>query len=305
MGGAVSAGHDNDELITNLCEANYIRSKEIEEVFRLVDRGDYFPGDYVEDAYKDLAWKQGNVHISAPCIYCEVMEALELKEGQSFLNLGSGTGYLSTLAGLIIGPVGMNHGVELFPDVIEYSSSRLAHFLKHTKGLNPARFARPRFVLGNCLMMNSSYRKYDRVYCGAGCPTEHENYFKSLVKVGGILIMPIRDNLVKYKRINETEWEENCLLPVQFASLIEPEKTEITDSIIEIPSEPYTLQELSRFCILKSLGDNHSKAIRGLPLPQQLQKYLDFYREPMEKKRRVEKRNGDQVFMEFDLVLKR
>ena len=39
---------------------------------------------------------------------------------------------------------------------------------------------------------------------------------------------------MKFKRISETEWEDSSLLPVQFASLIEPEKAEITDSIIEI-----------------------------------------------------------------------
>lgn len=195
MGGAVSAGHDNDELITNLCEANYIKTKEVEEVFRLVDRGDYFPGEYPEDAYKDLAWKQGNVHISAPCIYCEVMEAFELEEGLSFLNLGSGTGYLSTLVGLMIGPKGLNHGVELFEDVIQYSYAKLSNFMKHAKGLNPARLAMPVFVKGNCMMLNPSYRKYDRVYCGAGCSPEQESYFKSLVKVGGILIVPIRDTV--------------------------------------------------------------------------------------------------------------
>ena len=36
MGGAVSAGEDNDELIDNLVEADYIKSAHIERVFRWV-----------------------------------------------------------------------------------------------------------------------------------------------------------------------------------------------------------------------------------------------------------------------------
>ena len=40
--------------------------------------------------------------------------------------------------------------------------------------------------------------------------------------------------LIKYKRISESEWEETSLLPVQFASLITSEKAEIADRLIEI-----------------------------------------------------------------------
>ncbi len=207
MGGAVSAGQDNDELVTNLCQANYIKSLETENVFRVVDRGNYFPGDYPEDAYKDLAWKQGNVHISAPCIYCEVMEAFELKEGLSFLNLGSGTGYLSTMVGLIIGPYGTNHGVELFRDVIDYANEKLVKFMKYNNAFNPAKFCIPQFVLGNSLLMNPSYRKYDRVYCGAACLPEHEDYLKSLLKINGILIVPARDSVSFYPIFQNLEYQ--------------------------------------------------------------------------------------------------
>jgi hypothetical protein len=38
MGGAVSAGEDNDNLIDNLLEADHIKSPEVERVFRAVDR---------------------------------------------------------------------------------------------------------------------------------------------------------------------------------------------------------------------------------------------------------------------------
>ena len=52
MGGAVSAGEDNDELIDNLVEADYIKSPHIERVFRAVDRADYYLPDHRDNAYK-------------------------------------------------------------------------------------------------------------------------------------------------------------------------------------------------------------------------------------------------------------
>ena len=82
MGGVVSGGENNDELIDNLVESKYIRSDEVEKVFRIIDRADYFPGEYLSDAWKDMAWKSGKVHISAPCIYCEALESFELKPGK-------------------------------------------------------------------------------------------------------------------------------------------------------------------------------------------------------------------------------
>lgn len=104
----MSAGEDNDELIDNLKEAQYIRTELVEQAFRAIDRADYYLEEFKENAYKDLAWKHGNIHLSAPCIYSEVMEALDLQPGLSFLNLGSGTGYLSSMVGLILGESGQS-----------------------------------------------------------------------------------------------------------------------------------------------------------------------------------------------------
>lgn len=72
------------------------------------------------------------------------------------------------------------------------------------------------------MCLNSDFPQYDRVYCGASCPENHENYMKNLIKVGGILIMPLNDKLLQIKRTSETTWEETFLLSVSFASLISP-----------------------------------------------------------------------------------
>ncbi|XP_010142533.1 PREDICTED: protein-L-isoaspartate O-methyltransferase domain-containing protein 2 isoform X2 [Buceros rhinoceros silvestris] len=193
MGGAVSAGEDNDELIDNLKEAQYIRTELVEQAFRAIDRADYYLEEFKDNAYKDLAWKHGNIHLSAPCIYSEVMEALDLHPGLSFLNLGSGTGYLSSMVGLILGPFGVNHGVELHSDVIEYAKQKLDFFIKTSDSFDKFEFCEPSFVTGNCLEISPDCTQYDRVYCGAGVQKEHEDYMKNLLKVGGILVMPLEE----------------------------------------------------------------------------------------------------------------
>lgn len=195
MGGAVSAGENNDELIDNLKGAGYIRTEAVEQAFRDIDRSEYFPDTTKQHAYKDVAWKHKNIHLSAPCIYSEVMESLELEEGLSFLNLGSGTGYLSTLVGLIIGPSGTNHGVEIFEDVVDYANKKIHKFMETNSAFKGINFCMPVFVVGNCLAMDGTYRQYDRVYCGAACPAEYEEYMKSLIKMNGILVMPFKDNV--------------------------------------------------------------------------------------------------------------
>ncbi|XP_032461031.1 protein-L-isoaspartate O-methyltransferase domain-containing protein 2 isoform X3 [Phocoena sinus] len=230
MGGAVSAGEDNDELIDHLKAAQYIRSELVERAFRAVDRADYYLEEFKENAYKDLAWKHGNIHLSAPCIYSEVMEALDLQPGLSFLNLGSGTGYLSSMVGLILGPFGVNHGVELHSDVTEYAKQKLDFFIRTSDSFDKFDFCEPSFVTGNCLEISPGCSQYDRVYCGAGVQKQHEGYMKSLLKVGGVLVMPLEEKLTKITRTGPSAWETKKILAVSFAPLIQPCQSESGES---------------------------------------------------------------------------
>ncbi|KAI4877259.1 hypothetical protein NFI96_014315 [Prochilodus magdalenae] len=255
MGGAVSAGEDNDELIDNLKEAHYIRSDLVERAFRAIDRADYYLDEYRDSAYKDLAWRHGNLHLSAPCIYSEVMEALELRPGLSFLNLGSGTGYLSTMVGLILGPFGVNHGVELHADVVEYAYQKLDYFIKTSDSFDKFEFCEPSFVVGNCLEIPPESRQYDRVYCGAGVQKEYENYMKNLLKIGGILVLPLEEKLTKITRTGQNTWETKKIIAVTFAPLVQP-KQSINGRGKSVPLpifEVRTLQDLARISIRHTL----------------------------------------------------
>lgn len=268
MGGAVSAGEDNDDLIDNLKEAYYIRSDLVERAFRAIDRADYYLDEYRDNAYKDLAWRHGNIHLSAPCIYSEVMEALDLHPGLSFLNLGSGTGYLSTMVGLILGPFGVNHGIELHADVIEYAYQKLDSFIKTSDSFDKFEFCEPSFVVGNCLEIPPETRQYDRVYCGAGVQKENEDYMKNLLKIGGILVMPLEEKLTKITRTGINNWETKKIISVSFAPLVLPKhSTNGRPKTVPLPKyEVRTLQELARICIrhtLRVTTDDGSSQSRG------------------------------------------
>ncbi|KAL6489187.1 hypothetical protein MHYP_G00029280 [Metynnis hypsauchen] len=255
MGGAVSAGEDNDDLIDNLKEAQYIRTDKVEQAFRAIDRGDYYLEGYRDNAYKDLAWKHGNIHLSAPCIYSEVMEALNLQQGLSFLNLGSGTGYLSTMVGLIIGPFGVNHGVELHKDVVEYAKDRLEEFIRNSDSFDKFEFCEPSFVVGNCLEISSDSHQYDRIYCGAGVQKDHENYMKVMLKVGGILVMPIEDQLTQITRTGQSSWESKNILAVSFAPLVQQSRNDGSkpDAVVLPPFSVRSLQDLARIYIRRTV----------------------------------------------------
>lgn len=65
-------------------------------------------------------------------------------------------------------------------------------------------FCEPSFVVGNCLEIVPESRQYDRVYCGAGVQREHEEYMKKLLKVGGILVLPLEE------KVNNRNSKEFC-----------------------------------------------------------------------------------------------
>ncbi|XP_040028127.2 protein-L-isoaspartate O-methyltransferase domain-containing protein 1 [Gasterosteus aculeatus] len=272
MGGAVSAGEDNDDLIDNLKEAQYIRTEKVEQAFRAIDRGDYYLNGYRDSAYKDLAWKHGNIHLSAPCIYSEVMEALKLQPGLSFLNLGSGTGYLSTMVGLIIGPFGVNHGVELHKDVVEYAREKLDDFIKSSDSFDKFEFCEPVFVVGNCLEISTDSHQYDRIYCGAGVQKDHENYMKVLLKIGGILVMPIEDQLTQITRTGQCTWDSKNILAVSFAPLAQQSVAdgEKPDAVQLPPVTVRGLQDLSRISIRRTLRSLSKEEAQGKDVAQRL-----------------------------------
>lgn len=83
----------------------------------------------------------------------------------------------------------------MYSEIVDFAYERLDDFMSNSSAVDEYDFCEPSFVVGNCLMLDSSCQQYDRVYCGASCPEEYESYIKNLVKIGGILIMPLNEKV--------------------------------------------------------------------------------------------------------------
>lgn len=100
------------------------------------------------------------------------------------------------MAGLLIGPYGINHGVEIYQENIEFAHEKQEEFLRKFSWYDPMEFCEPFFVVGNGLLLSPGNLLYDRIYCGAACPPEHAQLMKNMLAIGGILVMP-HDNQVR------------------------------------------------------------------------------------------------------------
>ncbi|XP_070238514.1 protein-L-isoaspartate O-methyltransferase domain-containing protein 1 isoform X2 [Bos mutus] len=194
------------------------------------------------------------------------------------------------------GPFGINHGIELHSDVVEYAKEKLESFIKNSDSFDKFEFCEPAFVVGNCLQIASDSHQYDRIYCGAGVQKDHENYMKILLKVGGILVMPIEDQLTQIMRTGQNTWESKNILAVSFAPLVQPSKNDNgkPDSVGLPPCAVRNLQDLARIYIRRTLRNFINDEMQAKGIPQRAP--------PKRKRKRVKQRINTYVFVGNQLI---
>lgn len=101
---------------------------------------------------------------------------------------------------------------------MEYATKRVREFWRTSPAVDEYDFCRPKFLNGNCLSLRGIHQ-YDRVYCGAACTETHESYMKNLIKVGGILILPVSHELRRIRRTSWDTWKTEVIMNVCYASL--------------------------------------------------------------------------------------
>eukprot|EP00903_Cladosiphon_okamuranus_P006015 g5935.t1 len=209
----------NDDLVEYMQKHGMVKTPAILEAFRAVDRGDFATPHLGQVAYLNRPVQDGDVHLSAPFIYADALEELNPRPGMSFLNIGSGTCYLSYLVSILIGERGANHGVELNGVLVEHSARCVA-----AMDVKLGRKTDIQVLEGNGLNVAvEPDGGYDCVYVGAGCdPDLTLPYLKGLLNVGGVMVAPFREELIRMERMSDGSFSSRTLCNVCFSPIAMP-----------------------------------------------------------------------------------
>jgi protein-L-isoaspartate O-methyltransferase len=117
----------------------------------------------------------------------------------SFLNIGSGTGYLSSIVAHILGPTGICYGIEINRHAYDHGISCVQRWKEENRQLE---LPWMEFIHGNGLNiatdMGESVLGFDRIYVGAAVERSKLSQLTALLRVGGILVGP---GTLVYRRV--------------------------------------------------------------------------------------------------------
>ncbi|XP_033630176.1 protein-L-isoaspartate(D-aspartate) O-methyltransferase-like isoform X1 [Asterias rubens] len=181
-----SSGTTHEELVYKLKQHGIIKTDSVHNAMKQVDRKNY--SKTKSDPYADSPQGIGYaVTISAPHMHAHALELLKdhLGEGNSALDVGSGSGYLTACMGLMVGETGRVIGIDHIKELVEWSVSNVAK--EHSNLLDSGRV---KLVVGDGRKGYPEGGPYDAIHVGAAAPLLPPALIEQL-KPGGRLIIPV------------------------------------------------------------------------------------------------------------------
>ena len=202
------------DLIDDLVKEKWLKTPEIISAFRKIKRVDFMPDDMKDLAEIDEAMPIGyGQTISQPLVVAFMLELLEPKAGEKILDVGSGSGWTSSLLSEIAGEKGKVIALELVPELKEFGEKNAAKYSFVEKGT----------VEFLCCDGSKGYEKeapFDKILASASARRLPEAWKKQL-KIGGRIVTPINSSIWLFIKKSEDEFEEKEYPGFVFVPLIE------------------------------------------------------------------------------------
>ena len=207
-------------LVEELVRSGIAMSERIKEVLMSIDRKDFVPSE--SHAYEDRPQRIGfNTTVSAPHMHAMTLCFLEdyLHPGQSVLDIGCGSGYLTVCLAKMIGRgkvYGVDHIEELINQAVDNIRKNNLHLIQKPD-------LELRMICRDGRLGLEDYGPFDVIHIGAATPEIPAPLVEQL-KVGGILMAPVghiqhSQQITIVKKNDNGTLEYNRLMSVSYAPL--------------------------------------------------------------------------------------
>jgi len=200
----------NRKLIDAMIFSRALKTPRIVEAFEKIDRSYFVPEKFKKRIYVDAPLPIGkNQTISQPSTVAFMIEHLHPKKGDKILDIGSGSGWTTSLLCQITGATGSVIGVERVDELVDVGQKNLAqfHFAKHCK------IQKASDKLGIC------DETFDKILVSASAKEIPKELFLQL-KIGGTLVIPVQNSIFKFTKVSPTEVESQEFAGFVFVPLI-------------------------------------------------------------------------------------
>jgi protein-L-isoaspartate(D-aspartate) O-methyltransferase len=201
-----------ERMIERQLVARGIRDDGVLDAMRRVPRAEFVDDSLKQFAYQDRPLPIGEGQtISQPYIVALMLEAAEIRPDNRVLDVGAGSGYASAVAAQLAAEV---YAIERHRSLVERAEVRFLALgyrnIVLRQGDGTARWP--------------GAEKFD-VILVAAAGSHVPAALKAQLKIGGRLIIPLGDpnqmqELVKFTKLSEVDFEEMRLGPVRFVPLI-------------------------------------------------------------------------------------
>jgi protein-L-isoaspartate(D-aspartate) O-methyltransferase len=202
------------DLIDSLIQEKWLKTPKIIEAFRKIKRKDFLPENKNGLAELNEALPIGfGQTISQPLVVAFMLELLEPKEGDKILDVGSGSGWTSSLLAEIVGEKGKVIAVELVKDLKEFGE-------RNAKKYGFIEQGRLKFINQDGSKGYEKEALFDKILASASAQ-KLPLAWKEQLKINGRIVTPINNSIWLFVKKTAEEFQETEYPGFLFVPLIQ------------------------------------------------------------------------------------
>ena len=203
-----------NNLIDSLIKDGYLRTPQIIEAFKKIERADFMPEESKGFAGVNEAFSIGHGQtISQPLVVAFMIEKLKPEKDDKILDIGSGSGWTTSLLSEIVGEKGRVIGVELVSELAEFGRKNASKYSFVEKGIAD-------FVCADGSLGFPKEAPFDKILCSAAAKEKIPSSWKEQLKIGGRIVTPIANSIWLYIKKSENDFEKKEFPGFAFVPLV-------------------------------------------------------------------------------------